>query len=156
METQTKEGIQMRAFHVARGYEEAGVELPSRGTKFSAGYDFRTLTRVELKPGEQKVVPTGVKAEMDGDDVLLVFPRSSVGIKKGVVLANTVGVIDADYYNNPDNDGHILIALKNLSDSTAVFEKGERIAQGIFVKYGVTSDDKVLSERKGGTGSTGK
>lgn len=146
----------MRAFHAVKGYEDRGVALPSRGTKFSAGYDFKTLERVEILPGETKVIPTGVKAEMEKDDVLLIVPRSSVGIKKGVVLANTVGVIDADYFENPKNDGHILLALKNTSDRTAVFEKGERVAQGIFVKYGIVADDTAVSERKGGTGSTGK
>lgn len=146
----------MRRFMIARGFEDKDIVLPKRGTAFSAGYDFRTIEEVKIEPGEKKMVSTGVKAQMEDDDVLLVVPRSSVGVKKGIRLANTIGVIDADYFNNPQNDGHIMICLENTSKDEVVFPKGERIAQGIFVKYEKTDDDDVKVTRQGGYGSTGR
>lgn len=145
----------MRKFEVCKGYENQGVILPKRGTAHSAGYDFTCLEAIDLEPGGQTLAKTGVKAQMEADEVLLIYPRSSLAVKKGLRLTNSVAVIDADYYGNPNNDGHIMIPLFNFSSHTVHLDKGERIAQGIFTKYLLTSDDQATGERKGGYGSTG-
>ena len=145
----------MRKFEIAKGFENAGVVLPTRTTKGSAGYDFRSLETKDILPGQVAVIHTGVKAAMNIGEVLLVFIRSSLGVKKGLSLANSVGVIDADYYGNPDNDGEIMIALRNNSQTPVHIEKGDRIAQGIFAPYLTTDDDSAKGNREGGFGSTG-
>lgn len=135
----------------------ADTKLPARKTKGSAGYDFYLPYDVVLQPyGTSGVIPTGVKAKMGSNDVLLLYIRSSIGINKNVTLANSVGVIDSDYYNNPNNEGNIGLVLRNNGGKTVRFKKGERIMQGIFTKFYVTADDKADGNRKGGTGSTGK
>lgn len=146
----------MRKFSICRGYEDAGVVLPKRSTRSSAGYDFSSLEDYSLKPGECHVFQTGVKAQMEEDDVLYIFIRSSMAIKRGLELCNSVGVIDADYFGNPSNDGHIMIAIFNSSSEVASIRKGDKIAQGIFMKYEKTDDDDASLERVGGTGSTGR
>ena len=145
----------MRKFEVARGFEDRGIVLPKRATAHSAGYDFTTIEEIDINPGERKMIMTGVKARMDDDDVLLMFPRSSLAAKKGLRLTNSVAVIDADYYSNSSNDGHIMINLYNFSDKPVHLLKGERFAQGIFIKYGITADDNITASRSGGYGSTG-
>ncbi len=146
----------MRKFYIAKGFENRDVILPKRGTSKSAGYDFSTLEEITIKPNEKVLVNTGVKAEMEDDEVLLIFPRSSIAVKKGLQLTNSVAVIDADYFSNPNNDGHIMIPLNNISSKEVTLQKGERIAQGIFVKYLITDDDNSTSSRVGGYGSTGE
>lgn len=148
------EEIQMRKFEVAKGFEKERVTLPQRATSRSAGYDLRALEGASIAPGETHLFKTGLKAAMEEDEVLLIFPRSSLAVKKGLRLSNSVAVIDADYYGNPDNDGHIMISLFNFSQETQVIEAGDRIAQGVFVKYEVTDDDHVNGSRQGGFGST--
>ena len=130
--------------------------LPKRQTKNSAGYDFYALEDVVLPvSGETTIIRTGIKACMPKDEVLFLFIRSSLAIKQGLQLTNCVAVIDSDYYNNPDNEGEILIAVNNiLSWGDVTIKKGERFAQGIFVKYGVTDNDDADGERIGGVGST--
>lgn len=128
--------------------------LPERATAKSGGHDFRIKETIEIHPGEVKTTWTDVKVKINGRYTLDVYPRSSIGIKKRVILANTVGIIDADYYNNPDNDGNIGIALTNQGDKTIMLEAGERVAQGIFRRYYVTEDDAADGERVGGFGST--
>lgn len=144
----------MRKFEIAKGFENSAVVLPERATKKSAGYDLRSLDEYDLKPGERHVFRTGLKACMEDDEVLYIFVRSSMAIKKGIRLSNSVGVIDADYYNNPDNDGHIMVSLYNFSSESVHISAGDRIAQAIFMKYLVTDDDSSDKERKGGFGST--
>lgn len=146
----------MRQFYVCKGFEGKNVILPERSTKFSAGYDFRSLEHYELKPGEAHIFKTGVKAKMDEDDVLLIFIRSSLAIKHGLSLSNSVAVIDADYFSNPANDGHIMIAIRNNSQETVEINEKDKIAQGIFIKYEQTEDDCCQGMRIGGTGSTGR
>lgn len=146
----------MRKFEIAKGFENQGVTLPKRGSIHSSGYDIWSLEEYTLKKGEMHVFATGIKAMMEEDEVLLLVVRSSIGIKKGLALANQVGVIDSDYYSNPKNDGHIMVALRNLSDGDVTIQKGDRICQGIFMKYLVTVDDEVTSLRDGGIGSTGR
>lgn len=133
------------------------IELPKRSTKKSAGYDIRSIEEGTIKPGEAKVFKTGIKSDMNEDEVLLLMIRSSFGFKYNVCLANNVGVIDSDYYNNPDNEGHIALKLINHGNEEFKVEIGDRIAQGIFVKYLVVDDEEeIKNTRKGGFGSTGK
>lgn len=134
-----------------------GVQLPVRADSMSAGYDFVTPTDINIHPGCQVVVWTDVKAYMRENEVLQLFVRSSVGIKRSVILSNGTGIIDASYYNNPDNDGNVGICLINNGKIVQHFEAGERIAQGIFTTYLTADEDNVLnSERTGGIGSSGK
>ncbi|MGL4521552.1 MAG: dUTP diphosphatase [Bacilli bacterium] len=132
-------------------HKEGIAVLPKRGTSASAGYDFALAAAITLQPGERKLAFTNICANMNNDDVLEIFIRSSIAIKKGVVLANGTGIIDADYY--PNNIG---LPLWNTTDQVVHFEQGERVAQGIFKKYLVTQNDDVSTLREGGFGSTGK
>lgn len=131
--------------------------LPKRATRKSAGFDFFTKVDVILKPNRVTYIHTDVKCELADDEVLLIFPRSSMAIKNGVVMANTVGVIDADYFENTDNDGNITIALRWITESEKNMPLREktRIAQGVVVKY-QTDGEPVEAERTGGIGSTGE
>lgn len=133
------------------------TKLPVRADEGSAGYDFFSNENKVLGVGEQHVFWTNIKAYMKKDEVLKVYPRSSMGTKFGVILANTVGVVDSTYYNNPDNDGNIGICLKNTGKEPVVIKYGDRIAQGVFQKYLVADNDTTLNtERLGGFGSSGK
>ena len=163
--------------------------LPLRGTKTSAGYDFHTPVDLEIKPGEKVMFFTDVKAKMNKNEVLLLDIRSSMGIKRDLMIGNTIGVIDSDYYGNPDNDGNIGICLRNLKpemkfdgyttlqspkngssivktqnqipkiidlreENTVFIKAGERVAQGIFVKYLSSENCNSEEERSSGIGST--
>lgn len=131
--------------------------LPSRGTKNAAGYDFYSLFDYTLKPNEIMKIPTGIKVSMESDDVLFLIDRSSMGFKYNVRMCNQVGVIDADYYNNPNNEGHMFIKIQNEGDKDYVVKKGDAMIQGVFMKYLKTDDDiETETERKGGLGSTNK
>ena len=131
--------------------------LPKRGTKCSAGYDFYSLYDYTLKPGEIMKIPTGIKVCMEEDDVLFLIDRSSMGFKYNVRMCNQVGVIDADYYNNNDNEGHMWIRIQNEGDKDYIVKKGDAMIQGIFMKYLKTDDDvESENERNGGFGSTTK
>lgn len=132
------------------------LKLPKRATKYSAGYDFYSPFPFTLNPGETIKIPTGIRAKMREDYVLMLFPRSSLGFKYRLQLDNTVGIIDADYYNS-DNEGHIFVKLTNDSkDKTLEVKTGDAICQGIFINYGITEDDDVTDVRNGGFGSTNK
>lgn len=145
----------MRKFYVIEKFKHLNVDLPKRQTKDSAGYDLATCQEVTIMPEEIVLIKTGLKVQIPENEVLLVFPRSSLGIKKGLTMANNVGVIDADYFNNDDNEGHIMIPLRNFGTKPVTLEKDERVAQGIFVNYLKTSDDKNSNnERSGGFGSS--
>lgn len=137
---------------VRERYDE--ITLPKRATTGSAGYDICTPVDVVLMPGESCVVPTGIHCEMDEEIVMFVFPRSSAGIKKKMVLLNTVGVIDSDYFH-ADNEGHIFVAIKNTGTDIITFKAGERFAQAVFVPFFIGEDDEVSTVRSGGIGSTG-
>ena len=133
------------------------VILPRRGTARSARYDFYAPYKAVIQPNETVVIKTGVKCALEDGDVLMLYPRSSMGFKYGLQLVNTVGIIDADYYNNPSNEGYIMIGIKNTGIRTVVIDRGERFAQGVIVGYKITDDDNPMSEvRKGGIGSTNK
>ena len=125
-------------------YDE--FRMPSRDTYYAAGYDFHALTDFVIKPGMIKKIPTGVKVLMEDDEVLQIVIRSSQGFTYNLRLINQVGIVDKDYYNNPTNEGHIWIGLKNEGDKDYIVKKGDGIAQGIFLKYLLTDDD-ALSEK---------
>jgi len=149
-----------RGFEIAKGYEDKGINLPIRKTKFSAGYDVEAAEDVVIPSFKKGMAPTliktGIKAYMQDDEMLLLYNRSSNPKKKGLILANSVGVVDKDYYGNPDNDGHIMFAFFNIKDEDIEIKKGEAIGQGLFQKYLVTDDDIAEGERTGGFGSTNK
>lgn len=144
----------MRGFKVAKGFNPEEIILPKRQTKYSAGYDFYVAEDITIKSHSIALVKTGIKAYMASDEVLCIFIRSSMPSKKGLTLANNVGIIDSDYYENEDNDGHIMIQVLNISDNDCTIKKHERIAQGIFMKYLLADDDATTEERLGGFGST--
>lgn len=149
--------MKKRGFEIVKGYENITINLPKRQTLYSAGYDIESCEECRLKPNEVKLVSTGLKAYMQEDEVLKIYIRSSMAVKKNVNLANQVGIIDADYYDNPTNDGHILIPLYNFSKDLLIINKGEKIAQGIFEKYLLIDEDNPKEEfRKGGFGSSNK
>lgn len=129
--------------------------LPVRHTNCSAGYDFESILSFELQPGEIKKIPTGIKVQMNQDEMLMIVVRSSTGFKYNVRMCNQVGIIESDYYNNSSNEGHMWIALQNEGTEVFKVEAGDRIAQGIFVKFlTVDEEEKVDNERNGGLGST--
>lgn len=147
----------MRGFEKAKGFTDLDIELPKRSTKYSAGYDLALIEETTIKPGEIVFGKTGLKAFMNPDEVLFIYPRSSLARKYGLTLSNNVGVVDSDYYSNIDNDGHIMISLYNFSQQTVVLKKGERVAQGIFQHYlTVSNEEEINNTREGGFGSTGK
>ena len=130
--------------------------IPKRSTKESAGYDFESIMDFTLLPGEIIKIPTCIKANMNSGEVLFIFVRSSQGFKYNVRLCNQVGIIDKDYYNNMDNEGHIWIKLKNEGDKEYVVVRGDKICQGIFMPFLIADCEEVVeSERTGGIGSTG-
>ena len=150
----------VRGFEIAKGFENSNINLPVRSTKNSAGYDVEAAEDCIIpafKPGQKPtLVKTGIKAYMDSDEVLILANRSSNPGKKGLILANSIGVVDSDYYENPDNDGHIMYAFFNFKAEDVEIKKGERIGQAIFQKYLVTDNDIAQGERTGGFGSTNK
>ena len=149
-----------RGFEIAKGFENSNINLPVRSTKNSAGYDVEAAEDCIIpafKPGQKPtLVKTGIKAYMESDEVLILANRSSNPGKKGLILANSIGVVDSDYYGNPDNDGHIMYAFFNFKAEDVEIKKGDRIGQAIFQKYLVTDNDIAQGERTGGFGSTNK
>lgn len=146
--------MRVRGFEIVTGY--LGIVMPERKTAFSAGYDICAAEQVDLPPGKVTIIPTGLKAYMLEDEYLGIFIRSGLSIKKSLSLINGQGIIDADYYNNSGNEGHIMIAVFNHGGETVSIAAGDRIAQGIFFKYLKTDDDSAEDTRTGGLGSTGK
>ena len=149
-----------RGFEIAKGWENKGINLPIRKTKYSAGYDVEAAEDTVVPSFKKGMAPTlvktGIKAYMKDDEVLMLYNRSSNPKKKGLVLANSVGIVDKDYYGNADNDGHIMYAMWNFKDEDVKIEKGERIGQAIFQKYLIADNDSADSVRTGGFGSTDK
>ena len=147
-----------RGFKIAKGFENANINLPVRSTKNSAGYDIEAAEDCIIpafKAGQKPtLIKTGLKAYMQSDEVLILANRSSNPGKKGLILANSIGIVDSDYYENPDNDGHIMFAFYNVKGEDIEIKKGERIGQGMFQKYLVTDNDIAGGERTGGFGST--
>ena len=152
--------MRKRGFEVVKGYEDKGINLPVRKTKYAAAYDVEAAEEVILpsfkKGMKPTLIPTGLKAYMQSDEVLLIVPRSSGPKKQGISFPHNVGVIDSDYYNNSDNEGHIFVQCINLKDEDVVVKKGEAVAQAIFQKYLTVDNDEAEGIRTGGFGSTDK
>lgn len=129
--------------------------LPARKSKYSCGYDFIAMKDMILQPGEIITIPTGYKAKFLDDEMLMIVVRSSMGFKYNIRMCNQVGIIDNDYYNNSDNEGHIYVSLQNEGAKEYVIREGTAYCQGIFLKY-FTCGDKVEEIRNGGIGSTDK
>lgn len=147
-----------RGFEIISLYKDAQIALPKRKTLLSAGYDIAAAEDIVLMPQKVSLIPTGLKAYMEKDEYLGIHIRSGLAVKNSLTLINGQGIIDADYYNNEGNEGHILIAVFNNGEQEVLITKGTRIAQGIFYKY-LLADQDVYSEaavRKGGLGSTGQ
>ncbi len=132
-----------------------GIRLPERSTAGSCGYDFYMPEGVVIMPGDTVSVKSYIKAKIDPGYFLAMFVRSSLGIKRKICIANGTGIIDADYYGNAANDGNIVLALHNYGDEPQYLKAGERVCQGVFMPFGVVTDDKAEGERSGGIGSTG-
>ncbi len=149
--------MRKRGFEIAKGWEGKGITIPTRATKFSAGYDVRAAADIEIPPfclgAKPTLIPTGLKAYCQPDEFLAVVNRSS-GASKGLVLANGIGIIDADYYNNPKNDGHFQVLVFNITSKPLHIKKGDRIAQVIFQRFLTTDNDQADGIRAGGFGST--
>ena len=124
-------------------------KLPVRDSKLTAGYDIYLLEDLELKPNEIVKLPTGIKSYFQNDEVLMIVVRSSTGFKYNIRLVNQIGIIDADYYNNPNNEGHIFIKVQNEGKETVKFKAGDAIAQGLFLKYLTTKSDIDLGLDRG-------
>ena len=131
-----------------------GIQMPSRATEGSAGYDFYAPMDHTILKDQEILIPTGIRVKMNTGWVLCLFPRSGLGFKYGIHLKNTVGIIDSDYFH-ADNEGHIFVKLHNPSDDIVEIPKGKGFAQGIFLPFGITENDHpVKLERTGGFGST--
>lgn len=145
----------LQAEDIAAVYES--ISLPKRATGGSAGYDFFMPLTVRLKPGETVKIPSGIRVEMEEGWVLKIYPRSGLGFKYRLQMNNTVGIIDSDYFYS-DNEGHIFMKITNDTNEGKEVELpvGTGFAQGIFVEYGITTDDDVKEQRNGGFGSTTK
>ena len=139
----------IRGFELVSSYTNQDL-LPKRETTHAAGYEHTVIA-----PGEIVLVPTGVKAYMQAGEVLYLYDRSSNPRKKGLVLINSVGVIDGDYYGNPGNEGHIFAQMKNITDQEVVLEVGERVVQAVFAPFLIADGDEADGVRTGGFGSTG-
>ena len=150
----------IRGFEIAKGFEDKNINLPVRKTKYSAGYDIEAAEDVIIPAfslGQAPtLVKTGLKAYMQEDEYLMLCNRSSNPKKKGLVMANSVGIIDCDYYGNPDTDGHFMFAFFNIKSEDVEIKKGDAIGQAIFQKYLITDNDNAEGKRIGGFGSTSK
>lgn len=131
------------------------IKLPTRATQYSSGYDFYSPIDITIQPQETAMIWTDVRAHMYYDNCLLIIPRSSMG-KHPVMIANTIGDIDSDYYDNEATGGNIGFRLFNLGTTPYEIKAGDRIGQGIFIKYGTVKDDKTTTKRQGGFGSSGQ
>lgn len=150
----------VRGFEVVKGFEDKGINLPVRKTKYSAGYDVEAAEDTIIpafKPGmKPTLVKTGIKSYMQENEYLMLANRSSNPGKKGLILANSIGIVDKDYYGNPDNDGHIMFAFYNIKDEDVEIKKGDCIGQAIFMPFLIADGDEAENIRAGGFGSTNK
>ena len=144
-------------FEVVSQFEDKDIALPRRKTTESAGYDIECAEAITIAPGEMKLVATGLKAFMNYDEYLAIHIRSSMAIKRHLMLVNSTGIIDSDYFYS-DNEGHMFSKITNDTneEKTIDIAQGEGFMQGIFVEYGITVDDDVTDVRNGGFGSTTK
>lgn len=146
--------MRVRGFELVSSFKNENL-LPKRETAHAAGYDLKVAERTVIAPKEIKLVPTGVKAYMQVGEVLYLYDRSSNPRKKGLVLINSVGVIDGDYYGNLGNEGHIFAQMQNITDQEVVLEEEDRIVQAVFSPFLLADNDEADGVRTGGFGSTG-
>ncbi len=150
----------VRGFEVVKGYEDKDIHLPIRKTAYSAAYDLEAAEDIVLpsfeKGSKPILIPTGLKAYMQPDEVLVIVPRSSGPKKQGISFPHSAGIIDGDYYGNPDNDGHIFVQCINLKNEDVKIKKGDAVGQAIFQKFLIADDDQADGVRIGGFGSTDK
>lgn len=166
--------MRKRGFEVIKKYENQGISLPVRATRHAAGYDFEAAETIVIpsiwkqffsrsvgqeaaieKKIKPVLVPTGIKAYMGEEEYLQLVNRSSNPLKRFLLVSNGVGIIDSDYYNNPDNEGHIYFQFSNFGLFDVTIQKGERIGQGIFLPFLKSDQDETLGDRTGGFGSSG-
>ena len=149
--------MKIRGFEIAKGWEDKDIHIPVRKTKGSAAYDIEAAEDIVIpsyKPGlKPTLIPTGLKAYCQSDEWYMLANRSS-GPKKGFVMANSIGIIDSDYYENESNDGHFYFQYYNFLEHDLFVKKGEIIGQVIFMKFLVTDNDNADGVRTGGFGST--
>ena len=152
--------MRQRGFEIAKGWEDKEINYPKRKTARSAAYDLEAAEDTVIpsfKLGQKPtLIPTGLKAYMQDNEVLMLFPRSSGPKKQGIMFPHSAGIIDADYYENVDNDGHIMVQCINIKDEDVTIKKGDAIAQAMFQKFLITDDDDANGVRIGGFGSTDK
>ena len=152
--------MKTRGFEIVKGYEDKNINLPVRKTAYSAGYDTEAAEDTIIPPFFSGIKPTLVKTGIKGycqkNEWIMVANRSSNPGKKHLVLSNGIGIVDSDYYNNEDNDGHIMFAYFNMSDEEVIIKKGEVIGQLVFMNYLLSDNDEAIGIRKGGFGSTSK
>ena len=163
--------MRKRGFEIIKKYKNKDINVPKRQTVRAAGYDFEAAEDMIIPsvwkkmaervftdqqgPLKATLIPTGVKAYMLDDEYLQLNIRSGMSLKTGLMLANSVGIVDGDYYNNDDNEGHIMFAVHNFGFKDKLIRKGERIGQGIFIKFLKADGDVAVGNRSGGFGSTG-
>ena len=151
--------MKKRGFEIAKGWEDKDIHIPVRKTAHAAAYDIEAAENITIpiyKPGiKPTLIPTGLKAYCMDDECYFLISRSG-GPKKGLLTPHGFGLIDADYYENPDNDGHFMVQVFNCSDKELKIKKGDAIAQVMFTKFLITDDDNAKGIRKGGFGSTDK
>ena len=151
--------MRTRGFEIAKGWEDKGINLPKRSTKNAAGYDIESAEDVVIEPFKNGMKPTlvatGLKAYCGDDEWFMLANRSS-GPKKGFLFPHSFGIIDSDYYENENNDGHLFVQCINIKDEPLVIKKGDVIAQVVFMKYLITDGDNAEGVRTGGFGSTDK
>ena len=152
--------MKKRGFEIIDEYQDKDINLPVRKTKYSAGYDIESAIDIVIpsfKIGTKPIlVPTGIKAYCPSDEYYIVANRSSNPLKRDLVMANGIGIIDSDYYNNPTNEGHIMLMFYNLGSKDITIHKHDAIGQIIFQKYEIVDDDQANGKRRGGFGSTSK
>lgn len=151
--------MKTRGFEIAKGWEDKNIILPRRSTKSSAGYDIAAAETMTIKPFKNgdmpSLIPTGLKVYMLNDEYLMLANRSS-GPKKGICFPHSFGIIDSDYYGNENNDGLLYVQIFNLKNEDLIINKGDIIAQGIFMKYLLVDNDNANGTRTNGFGSTDK
>ncbi len=149
----------VRGFEIAKGYEDKDIHMPIRKTKKAAAYDVEAAEDIIIPAfklgAKPTLIPTGLKAYCQDDEYYMLLNRSS-GPKKGLVMANSIGIIDADYYGNESNDGHFFFQYYNILDHDIEIKKGDVIGQVIFQKYLLVDNDCAEGIRTGGFGSTDK
>lgn len=169
--------MKIRGFEVCSQYLNNDINLPIRKTKTSVGYDIEAACdttipsiwktifnnikifisgKKEFEDFKPTLVTTGLKSYFGDDEVLILANKSSFPLKKGLILANSIGIIESDYYNNDSNEGHLMFMYYNIGFKDVTIKKGESAGQAYFQKFLIADNDKAEGIRTGGFGSTSK